>query len=68
MNLNSTLFRKPEVKSQTLSIRLSPAQKQAISKLAEKEGVSVSVLLLESIGHKYECLNNPPDCTLLQRV
>jgi len=64
MNQYVALFSEPEVKSQTLSIRLSPTQKQAIFGLAKQEGVSVSVLLLKSVGKEFERISDMSDYPL----
>ena len=64
---NTTLFERPETKSQFLTVRMTPTQKQAIVKLAEQEGISAAQLLLESFGRIHESANNVSNCTLQHR-
>ena len=58
---HSVLFKKPEIKSEFMTIRLTPAQKRAVIELAEQMNTNISQLFLCSIGEKFErmdCFND----------
>jgi hypothetical protein len=55
---NSKLFTSQEVKSEVLSIRLTPAQKQAVFNLAKRMEINVSRLFLHLVGAEFQRLEN----------
>ena len=58
---NAVLFRQSEVKSETITIRLSPSQKYAVLELAAQRGTNASKLFLGLMGNEFERINDTPD-------
>ena len=56
------LFREIEIKSETITIRCSPSQKQAVIELAEQRGTNASKLFLGLVGKEFERIGDTPDC------
>ena len=63
MNFETTLFRKSDPKSTTLTLRLSPAQKQCVYDMANQNGTSISHFLLSLVGQECERLNKAYETT-----
>jgi uncharacterized protein (DUF1778 family) len=58
MNYDTTLFRESEIRSTTLTLRLSPAQKACIYDLARLRGTSLTRFVLALIAQECDLLNN----------
>ena len=61
MYTETIFFQETQNKSATLTIRLTPKQKQCISDLAEQRGMTVSRFLLSLVGNEYNSLYNTHD-------
>ena len=61
MCADMTLFKAPEHKSTTLTIRLTPSQKACICDLAKQKKATVARFILGLVGNEYDRLHNTRD-------